>query len=72
MSSLNELLGDRELVVSMPPEELAGYLLLDLIERIRHRDKPLRSSFVVGYQSHGENFCDALAEAWSCWSGKVA
>jgi uncharacterized protein (TIGR02391 family) len=65
MANFYELVSDRDLVLAMQPEELAGPLLHEISQRIRRRDKPTPYGFALGFSQVGDDVRDAIAEAWS-------
>ena len=62
--TLSELANDREKVLSLEPEELAAFVLRDLVRSEDRQNSMCRHNYVLRFTKYGEEIQKAIVEAW--------
>ena len=62
--TLAELVNDQETLLSLEPEELAAFVLKNIIVRDNAGNTPTRHNYVLQFQRHSDDVQKAIVEAW--------
>jgi len=62
--SLNDLIAQPEMLISLEPEELAAFVLKDLIASEKTGNSLNRHNYFLRFQSQSEDVQKAISEAW--------
>lgn len=62
--SLSELAQEPETLLALEPEELAGFVLKDLVASEKASGILIRHNYCLGFRGHHEDVQKAIAEAW--------